>query len=166
MHFQKTDSIVLMIGERKNELGGSVYYSLYNELGAHIPKPNLDEVKNQIFAITDCVDKGLILSCHDISDGGMATAVSEMTINGGIGCKVNMDTALSPAKALFSETGGFIVETSQENVTEVQSVFSDHGLDALEIGVTGGELVNINESVNVLVSEVKEAWTNGLRDKL
>jgi len=77
-----------------------------------------------------------------------------------------MDTALSPAKALFSETGGFIVETSQENVTEVQSVFSDHGLDALEIGVTGGELVNINESVNVLVSEVKEAWTNGLRDKL
>ena len=59
-----------------------------------------------------------------------------------------------------------ISKYSKENVTKVQSVFSDHGLDALEIGVTGGELVNINESVNVLVSEVKEAWTNGLRDKL
>jgi phosphoribosylformylglycinamidine synthase len=40
-HFQNTDSAILMIGERKNELGGSVYYSLYNELGANVPKPNL-----------------------------------------------------------------------------------------------------------------------------
>jgi len=59
-HFQNNDSVILLIGERKNELGGSVYYSLKNELGANVPKPNFEEVKNQIFALTDCIDDGLV----------------------------------------------------------------------------------------------------------
>ena len=67
MHFQKAGSAILMIGERKNELGGSVYYSLYNELGSNLPRPDLIEIKNQIFAITDCIDEKLFLSCHDIA---------------------------------------------------------------------------------------------------
>ena len=89
-HFQNTDSAILMIGERKNELGGSVYYSLYNELGANVPKPNFEEVKNQIFALTDCIDDGLVSSCHDIADGGLASALAEMTFGNGIGCNVKI----------------------------------------------------------------------------
>ena len=166
MCFQKTDSIILMIGERKDELGGSVYYSLHNELGANIPKPNLDESKDQIFAITDCIDKGLVLSCHDIADGGIATSLSEMTFKNKIGCSVNIESALSTGKVLFSETGGFVVEITRENYEKVHSVFSSYGLNVFEIGITGGALININELVELSVKDAKEAWENGLRDKL
>ena len=166
MHFQKSGSVILLVGERKDELGGSVYYSLYDELGAQVPKPNLDEVKNQIFAITDCIDQGLLFSCHDISDGGIASALAEMTFGNSIGCKVNLESDLSPTKILFSETGGFVAEISRGNIEKVQSVFSNYALDVFEIGTTGGESIHINEVVDLAVVDAREVWTNGLRDKL
>ena len=166
MHFQKNDSVILMIGDRKDELGGSVYYSLYNELGARVPKPDLDEVKNQIFAVTDCIDQGLFLSCHDIADGGVASAISEMTFGNSIGCNVKIESDLSPDKILFSETGGFILEILPKNINALKSVFSNYGLDVFEIGATGGESIKINEAVDLAVFNAREAWRNGLRDKL
>ncbi|MCS5624359.1 MAG: phosphoribosylformylglycinamidine synthase subunit PurL [Candidatus Marinimicrobia bacterium] len=165
-HFQKLDSVLLMIGERKNELGGSVYYSLFDEVGANVPKPNLEEVKNQIFALTDCIDDGLVFSCHDISDGGVASALSEMTFGNNIGCEVKIDSNLSKKQLLFSETGGFIVEVSTENIEEIKSVFSNYSLDAFKIGSTGGNTIQINDVINISVNKTKEAWTNGLPEKL
>ena len=165
-HFQKLDSVVLMIGERKNELGGSVYYSLYDEMGANVPKPNLEEVKNQIFALTDCIDGGLVLSCHDISDGGVASALAEMTFGNDIGCDINIDSNLLNEKLLWSETGGFILEISLENIDGIKTIFSHVELDVYEIGKTIGNLIQINNVVGLTVNKAKEAWTNGLREKL
>jgi len=165
-HFQKLDSVVLMIGERKNELGGSVYYSLYNEMGANIPKPNLEEVKNQIFALTDCIDGGLVLSCHDIADGGVASTLAEMTFGSDIGCDINIDSNLLNQKLLWSETGGFILEISLENVDEIKTIFSHVELDVYEIGKTIGNLIQINNVIGLTVNKAKDAWTNGLREKL
>ena len=165
-HFQKLDSVVLMIGERKNELGGSVYYSLYDEMGANVPKPNLEEVKNQIFALTDCIDDGLVLSCHDISDGGVASTLAEMTFGNDIGCDINIDSNLLNEKLLWSETGGFILEISLENVDGIKIIFSYVELDVYEIGKTIGNLIQINNVVGLTVNKAKEAWTNGLREKL
>ena len=165
-HFQKLDSVVLMIGERKNELGGSVYYSLYDEMGANVPKPNLEEVKNQIFALTDCIDDGLVLSCHDISDGGVASTLAEMTFGNDIGCDINIDSNLLNEKLLWSETGGFILEISLENIDEIKTIFSHVELDVYEIGKTIGNLIQINNVVGLTVNKAKEAWTNGLREKL
>ena len=166
MHFQQSNSVLLMVGERKDEMGGSVYYSLYNELGAQVPKPDLDEVRDQIFAITDCIDQGLLLSCHDIADGGIASALAEMTFGNNIGCKVYIENDLTLTKILFSETSSFVAETSRENIEKVQSIFLGHGVCAFEIGTTGGETIDINEAVNLAVVNAKEAWTSGLRDKL
>jgi phosphoribosylformylglycinamidine synthase len=165
-HFQNNDSVILLIGERKNELGGSVYYSLKNELGTNVPKPNFEEVKNQIFALTDCIDGGFVLSCHDIADGGIASALAEMTFTNSIGCNVNIESNLSSDKILFSETGGFILEVLPKNIDTIKSVFSNYGLDAFEIGSTGGESIQINGITDIFVSETKKAWTNGLREKL
>ena len=165
-HFQNNDSVILLIGERKNELGGSVYYSLKNELGANVPKPNFEEVRNQIFALTDCIDSGLVLSCHDIADGGIASALAEMTFRNSIGCSVNIKSNLSPDKILFSETGGFILEVLPKNIDTIKSVFSNYGLDVFEIGSTGGESIQINGITDISVVDTKKAWTNGLREKL
>ena len=165
-HFQNNDSVILLIGERKNELGGSVYYSLKYELGANVPKPNFEEVKNQIFALADCINGGIVLSCHDIADGGVASALAEMTFRNSIGCNVNIKSDLSPDKILFSETGGFILEVLPKNIDTIKSVFSNYGLDVFDIGSTGGESIQINGITDISVVETKKAWTNGLREKL
>ena len=165
-HFQNNDSVLLMIGERKDELGGSVYYSLFDKLGANVPKPNLENVKNQIFALTDCIDDGLVLSCHDISDGGVASAIAEMTFGNSIGCDVNIEGNLPNEQLLFSETGGFVLEVASKNIEEIYSTFSKYGLDVFKIGSTGDDSIQMNDVLHLSVNETKEAWTNGLREKL
>ena len=166
MCFQKTDSIILMIGERKNELGGSIYYSLYNEIGANIPKPSLERTKNEIFGVTDLADKRLTRSCHDISDGGLVAAIAEMTFKNNIGCSVSIKSSMSPEKVFFSETGGFILEISPNNIKDVKSKLETSGVNAFEIGTTGGENISINQLINLPVSIAKNAWENGLRNKI
>ena len=167
MHFQKSDSIILMVGERKDELGGSVYYSLYNELGINLPRPDLKEVKNQIFALNNCIEKQLVLSCHDIADGGIASAVAEMTFGNEIGCDIKIINDLRTDKTLFSETGGFVLELSINNIEAAQSMFSNYGIELIKIGSTNNSGVMIfNSVVKLSVKKVKDAWTNGLREKL
>ena len=166
MHFQHSNSTVILIGKRKDELGGSVFYSLYNELGNNLPVPDLEEVKLQIFSLTDCIDEGLILSCHDIADGGIATALAEMTFKNNIGCEINIDSDLTIDKILFSETGGFIIEVPSINRNKVESIFSKIGLDIYDIGITGGKLIQINNIIDLSCEQANDAWKNGLREKL
>jgi phosphoribosylformylglycinamidine synthase len=166
MYFQKTGSIILMLGQRKDELGGSVYYSLHDELGANVPKPDLEEVKKQIFALTDCIDVELVFSCHDIADGGVASAIAEMTFGNGIGCNINIESDLPTDKLLFSETGGFVLEISTENVDPVKSIFANSGLDIFQIGTTGGDQIQMNDVIGLGLTKTKNVWINGLREKL
>ena len=167
MHFQQTDSVILMIGERKDELGGSMYYNLYGELGAHVPQPDLEEVKKQIFALTDCIDDGIVFSCHDIADGGVVSAIAEMTFGNGIGCDVNIRSDLPNDKILFSETGGFILEVSMGNMHFVQRLFSDRSIPVYDIGVTTPQqFLKMNELIMLPISKARDAWKNGLREKL
>ena len=166
MHFQTFDSILIMAGKRRDELGGSVFYSLHDELGANVPQPNLEEVKNQIFALTDCINEDLVLSCHDIADGGVASTLAEMTFGNGIGCDITINSDLPTYKILFSETGGFVLEVSPENAYAVISNFSKYGSDVFQIGTTGSNTIQINRVVDIVVSDAKETWANGLREKL
>jgi phosphoribosylformylglycinamidine synthase II len=166
MSFKKEDSALIMIGKRKNELGGSIYYSLHNELGRNVPKPNLVEVKNQIYSLTDCIEQDLIIACHDISEGGIAAALSEMTFEYSIGCDVKIDSELSIEKTLFSETGGFVLEADNNQVESIRSVFRKRNLDIYVIGKTGGNRIQIHDTINILIEEAKTCWENGLKEKL
>ena len=167
MHFKKANSTLLMVGDRKNELGGSVYYSLHEKLGANVPKPNLLEIKKQIFALTDCIDLGLLLSCHDISDGGIASSLTEMTFKNNIGCSANIPGILSNDVKLFSETGGFVLEVGPDNCVAVTKIFSKYGIKVHDIGTTTeSDLILMNQLTDLTINEARTAWTNGLREKM
>ena len=176
MGLKSTSSNLYLVGDRKDELGGSALYNLYNELGANVPKPDFKKVEKEIFALTDCIDKGLILSAHDISDGGLIITLAEMIIKSKdkIGLEVNLekvpDYDLEIYKKLFSETGGFIIEISQDNEDSVKRLFKDRGVEIYKIGQTeNNEDFIINNSddeiINLPVSQITDTWLNGLREK-
>ena len=167
MSFKISKSNIIMVGSRKDELGGSLYYSLYDELGANVPKPKLEEVKNQINAITDSIDNNLIQSCHDISDGGVAVALSEMSFGNDIGCVVNIPGDLAQEKLLFSETGGFLVEVIDSNIERLKHIFKNHNVDFYLIGKTSEiDEILINDKIHLNIEEAKDLWLNGLRNKI
>ena len=167
MGFKNTDSVLIMIGDRKNELGGSVYYSLFDEIGANIPKPNMAELQNQINVVYGLINKNLILACHDISEGGIAVAISEMSFANGVGGSINIENNSNNDVVLFSESGGFVIEIEKNNRDTICSIMDDGGVAWSDIGRTNDSgILHMNNVIELTINKAKFSWENGLRDKL
>ncbi|MCK4294064.1 MAG: phosphoribosylformylglycinamidine synthase subunit PurL, partial [Planctomycetes bacterium] len=84
MDAKKTSNFLFIVGETKNELGGSHYYKINGELGANVPKLDLEMAPRIAKKISAAIAQGLIVSCHDCSEGGLAVALAEMAFAGGL----------------------------------------------------------------------------------
>ena len=165
--FKETNSEILLLGARKNECGGSAYYSLFNELGENLPKPNFTDVEKQVYSIIDIIENELALSVHDISDGGVAIALAEMCFTNNIGIKVTIPGDYRDDVLMFSETGGFVIEVKSENVDAVKNIINKNDCEYFQIGNTvSTNSIKINNVTNISINGAKRAWANGLRDKL
>ncbi len=171
MKIKKESSTVFLVGERKDELGGSVYYDINNEVGALLPIIDFEKERNMIYAVIDAIDSGLLLSCHDISDGGLTTTIAEMILggdaNGNIGVEINLDfRELRADKALFSENSGFVFEVEDKNIQRLHDLFRFYKLHLIKLGKTTTEknlVINKNNKkiINLPISKLREAWTRG-----
>ena len=165
--FKKINSTILLIGERKNELGGSAYYALFSESGRNVPKPDLAEVEAEIWAMTDLIDAKLVLAAHDISDGGIAVALAEMSFENEIGCEIEINTNLRNDQWLFSQTGGFVLEIDNINLPAVVSIVSSYGSSVTALGrTTACQAIVLGSVIQISLTTVKEYWTRGLYNKL
>lgn len=165
--FKRAETILVLIGERKDECGGSVYYQLHDQLGKQLPKPDLSTFAREIQAVHAAMQADLVLSAHDISEGGVAVALAEMSFKRQIGVKVDIPGELTPEKKLFSETGGFVLEVSRDKIKALKNLFALQQVEVMVIGETLAEpLLQINGVIDLPVSEAKTAWENGLREKL
>lgn len=193
MQFKGAGHDIYLIGPRLAEMGGSVYYDVQGELGASIPKPDFDRASREIKVVTRLITAGLVESCHDIADGGLATTVAEMCLGGNglgtVGAKIDLtrtgDLALAPVskkgvrgkvdmssvEKLFSETGGFVLEIPHKNFKAALKIASRFGVPLIKLGMTTEKraLVAFDEGTEVLnlaLTDVKDAWLSGLRDKM
>lgn len=165
--FKQTASILVLVGERKDECGGSVYYQLHQLLGDQLPKPDLASFTQEIFAVLTAIEKGLILSAHDISEGGLGVALAEMSFKNNIGVRVDVPGDLAADKKLFSESGGFVLEIVREKLKEVRQIFLDHQVPITVIGETTTEpYLRMQGYIDLPIYRAKSAWENGLRERL
>lgn len=144
MQLKNAGNLLYLLGARKDELGGSEYYRLSGELGANVPKPDLAQVKTQIYSMVDAVEAGVVESAHDISEGGIAVALAEMCFggraDGELGAEVDLDGTescidiiSSTGMAGMAATTGMAVETAKENLKNYQKLFTETGGFLLEI---------------------------------
>lgn len=176
---KKSGSQLFLIGPRQNELGGSAYYNLLNQTGAHVPQPDLAQACQEIWLTIDLIQAGLVLSCHDISDGGLAVCLAEMMIGGRaqgqLGAKIDIaDIGENPLRVdtrLFSETGGFILEIPPGKTKTAQTLAEKYQIKLIPLGQTqtNPSLLILNdqeEIIDLRLETLKKTWLNGLRDKL
>ncbi len=184
MQIKKAGSHLYLIGERKDECGGSAYYEILeaatgaarNELlGSQLPHPDFDEVTKQMTLIIDAVGSGLLLSSHDISDGGLLLTLFEMLmpqrkIGGSLGVTIDvgsLKSSLSVDKLLFTQTPGFVVEVAPNNNETFLALCKKHSVSAHAIGiVTGAKTLHVKNGVHDLLSqdieELKKIWEQAL----
>lgn len=165
--FKQADSILLMIGERLDECGGSVYYQLENYLGLHVPKPNLQTIAREIQAVTTIIQQGYVLAAQDISEGGIAVALAEMSFENQIGCDVEIPGDLSASKLLFGESGGFVLEVTKAHLAAVEKLLTKNQIAFWQLGsTTTSAQICIKNGIDLAIMDAKRVWDNGLREKL
>jgi phosphoribosylformylglycinamidine synthase len=165
--FKLAGSPILMIGERADECGGSLYYQLHDVLGGNVPKPKLASFAREIHAVYAAIQAGLILAAHDIGEGGIAAAIAEMSFGRQIGAKIDVPGELPLGKKLFSETGGFVLEAARDKFKALKKVFLQYEVPIFMIGeTTSAPRLLMNGVIDLAVAEAKAAWENGLRERL
>ncbi len=144
MDLKKPRNLLYVIGETRDEMGGSHYDLLHGIAGGTVPQPNPDAI-HTYRALHQAIQAGLVQSCHDVSEGGLAVALAEMCIAGGLGAvlptfvlenePIDLNSELIH-KYLFSETTGrFIVEIKPEHREAFhQLVWTEHDVWYGELG--------------------------------
>src|SRR5437762_3741985 len=116
MDLKEPGNLLFLIGVTRDELGGSHYHLIHGLEGGEPPRVDL-QLAPRIFArVHAAIQRGLVRSCHDLSEGGLAVAVAEMAFAGGVGADV---TGLRAAGAGVSDEVLLFSESPTRFVTEV-----------------------------------------------
>ncbi len=117
MDAKRASNLLFIVGETKNELGGSHYYKINGHLGANVPTLELETAPKIAKKISDAIEQELVVSCHDCSEGGLAVALAEMAFAGGLGIEADLrglpksKDCIRADTQLFSESNSrYIVE--------------------------------------------------------
>ncbi|MFH1074123.1 MAG: phosphoribosylformylglycinamidine synthase subunit PurL [Candidatus Firestonebacteria bacterium] len=174
MDFKAEGNLVYIAGRTYDEMGGSVYLKLNNEIGNTVPKVDAKKAKKIFDRMHKAMKLGIIKSCHDCSEGGMGVALAEMAFAGGMGANIYLDKVVRSGDLnrddyiLFSESNSrFIVEIDKKHKAKFETLFK--GIEISNIGETSGDKLRVYGLDNrVVISEdinkLKESWQAPLRN--
>ncbi|NLF39132.1 phosphoribosylformylglycinamidine synthase [bacterium] len=122
--------VLVDLGRGKNRLGCSALAQVYNQAGGIVPDVDDPALLKAFFAATqELVERGLLLACHDRSDGGLFVTLAEMAFGGRQGMTVVIDAlGADTLAALFSEELGAVLQIADEHVHDALEVIARHGL--------------------------------------
>ena len=163
---KREGSSLYLVGALDVSMGGSTYYDINGLVGNEIPKVDLEILPRVLRGVHQAIKSGKVLACHDVSEGGVISAVAEMAFGGDCGAQLDLDAQiLRPDMFLFNETAGtFIVEVEDEE--SAKRLFGD--LPHIKLGKTLSDK-NISvrteegELFSISTDELKQAWQEPLR---
>jgi phosphoribosylformylglycinamidine synthase len=158
--FKRVGSCIFIVGKTKDEMGASLLFRKFGGVEGDVPGVDIPALKRNMSNLLKAMDKRLVLSCHDCSDGGLAIAVAEMCISGQIGAQIDLSAMDGELRTkLYSESNSrWIVEVDGKDVTEFTKIMGD---DAQIIGITKGDELVIKDNGTVIpVEEMRRAWND------
>ncbi|WP_420641312.1 phosphoribosylformylglycinamidine synthase subunit PurL [Candidatus Leptofilum sp.] len=177
MDLKQAGNFLFMVGDTRAELGGSHF----NQVGGRaegsrtVPQPVPDSL-TRMRRLHRAIQAGLVQSCHDCAEGGVAVALAEMCIAGRIGAELQLihvprdwHAAYSTDEVvLFAESlSRFLVEVRPEDAPRFRELLAD--VPHACVAVVGGESLVVNgrtgeSSLTLTVEEMEQAWRGHLDD--
>ncbi len=165
--FRKKGNSIYLVGRDSTSLDGSVYLALAGEEGGSIESVDMEELKSLVEKFVLASELRILESVHDISQGGIAQALCEMSFGNMVGADISLSGIQNdrPAAKLFSELGNrFLVEVAESNEEEFRKIFGDSRI--LRIGNTAGDRMRIENLGITLVdqdlTELAALWNSAL----
>lgn len=170
---RRSDSVLFMLGNTEDELGGSVFARVHGVANAKVPQTDCAGNFRLYKAFAAARNAGLVLSAHDLSEGGLAVAAAEMgfSLQGGM----ELDLGKLPSKAginsaivaLFSEsTGRILVEVAADKAAAFAEAMQGYSCAQIGSSSASHQQLQFSHGGSVVASselaELKAMWKNGL----
>ncbi|UCF30068.1 MAG: phosphoribosylformylglycinamidine synthase subunit PurS [bacterium] len=171
MDLKRPGNVLYLLGETADELGGSEYYAHFGHIGANVPQVDFTRARERYLRLHRAVVEGLVASCHDCSDGGVAVALAEMAFSGGVGLEVDLQALpttgeLRADRVLFSESASrLLVEVAPGKAGRFEKVMGSTVW--ARIGVcTADERLSVRSGKGLILSlaldRMRDAWKSPL----
>ncbi len=157
MEFKELDNLVLVIGKTEGHIDQSLFArNILDEKNGPPPEVNLFNEKNNGETLLKLIDNNLIKSAHDVSLGGIITAVSKMCIKGKKGINIKKPKFLiNEIEYLFAEDQGrYIIEINKKNFKKVADILNKNAVHFDELGTIIENELYINEKTKVTIDEL------------
>ena len=165
MDLKEADNILLVIGKTEGHLDQSLFArDILNEKNGPPPEINLFNEKNNGETILKLIDKKFIKSAHDVSLGGIITALSKMCIKGQKGATLKKSNYLiNKFEYLFGEDQGrYIIEISKDDLENATKILQENSVHFDELGLVNEDSLIIDDKTKVSIDDLIKSHTNWL----
>ncbi len=173
-NFKEAESLVYVVGQTYPEMGASEYFRCLDIKEGIVPRVDKKTAKIIFDNLSEAINKKIVMSCHDLSEGGIGVCLAEMCIGGDLGVNVFLeeiphDNSMFCYEVLFSESSSrFVVEVAKKHKDAFEKQMKDvpFGL----IGCTckhrklGVYDKHSREIINLKVEELKESWLKTFKE--
>jgi phosphoribosylformylglycinamidine synthase II len=145
---------IVLLGATRAEFGGSLWaWVTHRHLGGRPPLVDFAAEMALARVMAAAADRGLLTAAHDLSDGGLAVALAEACLTGGVGCQVTLPG--DPFTLLFSESAGRAVVAVRPGAeAEFATLCAQEDLPAFVIGATGGTSLEVSEAFEIPLADL------------
>ncbi|MGK5497313.1 phosphoribosylformylglycinamidine synthase subunit PurL [Streptomyces sp. URMC 125] len=159
MAFSEEGQLIYLLGETREELGGSAWSQvIHDHLGGLPPAVDLERERLLAQILVSASRDGMIDAAHDLSDGGLIQALTESCLKGGHGARLVVPDDLDPFVFLFSESAGrAIVAVPRSEELRFTDMCGVRGLPAARIGVVDGDTIDVQGQFTISLAELREA---------
>jgi phosphoribosylformylglycinamidine synthase len=182
MDLKEPGNRLYLLGTTRRELGGSLWSAVHGRPGGRVPRVDVARAPSLFRAVHEAIHRGLIRSCHDLSEGGLAVALAEMALAGGLGARVALADVPHDSEEvddfvrLFSESPTrFVLEARPEACEELEAHLGGFPLGRLGEVTDGNpgrgtpsprliiEGIDGRAVVDAAVNDLKAAWQGPLQ---
>jgi len=152
--FKREGNTIAIVGATKSEMGASEYYRMTKSYSSKVPDVDIPSLRAGTEVIVSGIERSAIVACHDVSDGGLAVALAEMSIGGDVGAEIDlakMENLRSDVR-LFSESNSrWLVELRKGKEKQLPK---DRKVKVVRLGTVGGNSLRISSNKTLIDSEV------------
>ncbi len=163
--FHKDGSLIYLLGDTRDEFGGSEWHAIHGFLGGR--PPVVDFAREQLLAdiLINCSRDGLIDSAHDLAEGGLAQGLVEACLRADTGARIVLPEGADPFVALFSEsTARAVVSVARSEEVRFTDMCTARGLPHVRIGVVDTLVpeLEVQGQFRIPLRELRSAWSSAM----
>ena len=163
--FKNIGDKIILIGNKVDQdedslLSGSEYQKIIDGKLSGSPQIDLKKESSLQNSLLEIIDNKLISSAHDISSGGISTAIAESCILGEIGSTVILNGTNKKSIYFGENRTAVIVSCSPKNIKKIFKIANKYNIESKEIGEVTGDCLIINKDINIKVERLKSIFYN------